>query len=365
MAEHADDPEWRLGLHRSQIDAIDEEIQKLLADRARHAQSIAKIKQESAREAVFYRPERERQILARVLERHEGPLPEEDVLRIFREIMGSCLALEHKLAVAYFGSEGSFTEGALRKHFGSAVEALPAPTIAEVFRRVSAEAVDFGVVPVENSAEGIVSHTHDLFMQSELVIVGEVVLRVRHQLMSCARNLADIKQVAAHPQALAQCREWLASHLPHSALVPVSNNAEAARRAVDDKTLAAIASREAASRWQLEILAADIEDAPDNTTRFFVIGRKPVGPSGHDKTSLLLSAPHTPGALSALLKPLADRGISLLRIESRPARWALWEYVFFVDIVGHESEAVVADALEELERCGRIVRRLGSYPLAL
>lgn len=365
MPDHPDDPEWQLREHRAQIDAIDEKIQELLATRAGHAQAIAKIKQEIGGETVFYRPERERQVLARVLERHQGPLPQEDVVRIFREIMGACLALEHKLTVAYFGPEGSFTEGALRKHFGSAVEALPAPTIAEVFRRVAARSADFGVVPVENSAEGIVSHTHDLFMQSSLVIVGEVVLRVHHQLMSLAPHLEDVKRVAAHPQALAQCREWIGHNLPGREMVAVSNNAEAARQAALDPSLAAIASREAAARWQLGILVSNIEDAPDNTTRFFVIGRTPAGPSGHDKTSLLLSAPHAPGSLHALLEPFARRGLSLLRIESRPARRALWEYVFFVDIVGHQSDAPVAEALLELEGEGRIVRRLGSYPQAI
>ncbi|MHB8253942.1 MAG: prephenate dehydratase [Acidiferrobacter sp.] len=365
MSELPEDPERRLSEHRAQIDSIDETLQQLLTSRASHAQAIAKIKQESDADPAFYRPERERQVLARVAERHQGPLPKADVLRIFREIMAACLALEHRLVVAYFGPEGSFTEGALRKHFGMAVDAMPVATIAEVFRCVTAKVADFGVVPVENSAEGIVSHTHDLFMQSPLVIVGEVVLRVHHQLMSRASGLAEVRRVAAHPQALAQCREWIGQHLPHAEQVAVANNAEAARRAVEDPTMAAIASREAAIRWQLDILAPNIEDAPDNTTRFFVIGRNPVGPSGHDKTTLLLAAPHTPGSLYALLEPFARRSISLLRIESRPARRALWEYVFFVDIAGHEGDAVIAEALAELERDGRIVRRLGSYPQAI
>ena len=365
MPKRPDDPESRLREHRAHIDSLDEQLQELLAGRANHAQAIAKIKQESDTDPLFYRPERERQVLASVSKRHQGPLPEADVLRIFREIMGACLALEHKLVVAYFGPEGSFTEGALRKHFGGAVDAVPMATIAEVFRCVTAKTADFGVVPVENSAEGIVNHTHDLFIQSSLVIVGEVVLRVRHQLMSSAQGLQDVKRVAAHPQALAQCREWIEGHLPHAEQVAVSNNAEAARRAVADPTMAAIASVEAAARWKLNILARNIEDAPDNTTRFFVIGRSPVGPSGQDKTTLLLAAPNHPGSLHALLEPFARRAISLMRIESRPARRALWEYVFFVDIAGHEEDAVIREALEELERDGRIVRRLGSYPQAI
>ncbi len=365
MSKRSDDPEWRLDEYRARIDALDEQIQELLAERARAAQEIAQIKQSRGGETVFYRPERERQVLAKVRARHQGPLPEEDVLRIFREIMGACLALEHTLTVAYFGPEGSFTEGALRKHFGGTAEALPVATIAEVFRAVTAKTADFGVVPVENSAEGIVGHTHDLLMRSPLVIVGEVVLRVHHQLLSRSATLGEIKQVAAHPQALAQCREWIDHHLRDCEQVAVSNNAEAARRAVDEPRLAAIASREAAAHWGLPILASNIEDAPDNATRFFVIGRNPVGPSGQDKTSLLLTAPHTPGSLHALIEPFARRGISLLRIESRPARRGLWEYVFFVDVAGHEKDPAIQEALAELERGGGVVRRLGSYPQAI
>ena len=365
MPEHSEDPEWRLRELRTRIDAIDAQLQELLEKRATCAQEIAKAKHERAIDPIFYRPERERQVLAQVAARHKGPLCKDDVLRIFREIMGACLALEHKLVVAYFGPEGSFTEGALRKHFGGAVDALPVTTIAEVFRSVATKAADFGVVPVENSAEGIVSHTHDLFIQSSAVIVGEVVLRVHHQLMSQAAALQDIKRVAAHPQALAQCREWIEHHLSNAEPVAVSNNAEAARRAAADPALAAIASTEAAARWQVPILACNIEDAPDNTTRFFVIGRDPVGPSGQDKTTLLLSAPHQAGSLHALLEPFARRGISLLRIESRPARRALWEYVFFVDIAGHQVDSAIREALEELEADGRVVRRLGSYPQAI
>ncbi len=364
MSERPDDPEWRLDERRARIDAIDEQIQRLLADRARTAQEIARVK-EACGDTMFYRPERERQVLARVRARHQGPLPEEDVLRIFREIMGSCLALEQALTVAYFGPEGSFTEGALRKHFGGAVAALPQATIAEVFRAVTAKAADFGVVPVENSAEGIVNHTHDLLMRSPLVIVGEVVLRVHHQLLARAQGLDEITHVAAHPQALAQCRGWIERHLAHCEQVAVSNNAEAARRAASESHLAAVASREAAAHWGLPILAANIEDAPDNATRFFVIGRHAVGPCGQDKTSLLLTAPHTPGSLHALLEPFARRGISLLRIESRPAQRALWEYVFFVDIAGHEKDPVIEEALAELEQRGGVVRRLGSYPQAV
>ncbi len=365
MAERPDDPEWRLREYRARIDAVDEEIQRLLAERAGHAQAIAGIKQEGGGGAVFYRPEREREVLERVRARHQGPLSEDDVLRIFREIMGACLALEHKLSVAYFGPEGSFTEGALRKHFGEAVDAVPLPTIAEVFRAVEAEVCDFGVVPAENSAEGIVTHTHDLLLASPLPIVGEVLLRVHHQLLAHSPALADVRRIAGHPQALAQCRAWIATHKPDAELVAVANNAEGARRASAEPGLAAIASLEAARRFALTVLASNIEDTPDNTTRFFVIGRTPVPATGTDKTSLVLTAPHRAGSLHELLEPFARRAISLLRIESRPARRALWEYVFFVDIAGHEQDAGIRDALAELTRDGRIVKRLGSYPQAL
>lgn len=366
MSGATDDSEWRLREHRQKIDAIDAALQNLLRERAEHAQAIAGIKQRFEADKAFYRPEREAQVLQQVVARHQGPLKQDDVVRIFREIMAACLALEQPLCAAYFGPEGSFTEGAMRKHFGSAVRGLPMPTIAEVFREVSAETAHFGVVPVENSTEGLVTHTHDLFLDSKLLIVGEVVLRIHHQLMArVGGDLAAIRRVAAHPQALAQCRAWLDAHLPHAERVPVANNAEAARQAASVPDLAAIASTEAAVRWELPIVAHNIEDVPDNSTRFLVIGDRPVAPSGADKTTLLLTTPHRPGSLYALLEPLARRDISLLRIEGRPSRRALWEYYFFVDIAGHEDEPEIREVLDEFERGGHLVRRLGSYPRAI
>lgn len=365
MPKASEEAGWRLSEHRDRIDALDKEIQELLAERARHAQTIAQIKHQYEPDRPFYRPEREIEVLQRVIDRHNGPLPQEDVVRIFREIMSACLALEQRMAVAFFGPEGSFTEAALRKHFGGTVRGVPFPTIGDVFREVATEGVEFGVVPVENSAEGIVGHTHDLFMNSKLVIMGEVILRVRHQLLARAQDLASINRVAAHPQALAQCREWLDTHLAHVERIAVSNNAEAARRAAEEDGLAAIASMEAAQRWQLIPLARNIEDTTDNSTRFLVIGRTRVGATGNDKTSLMLTASNEPGSLHALLEPFARRGISLVRIESRPSKRALWEYVFFIDIMGHEEDAPIAEALVELEAQGQLVKRLGSYPRAI
>ncbi len=365
MSSFTTEAERRLREYREKIDAIDEQVQVLLAERAAQAQMIARIKHEHAPGESFYRPEREAQVLERVAARHTGPLERDDVLRIFREIMAACLALEQPLAVAYFGPEGSFTEAALRKHFGGAVEAVPLASIGDVFREVAAETVAFGVVPVENSAEGVVTHTHDLFLHSSVRIVGEAVLRIHHQLMAKGEDPSVIRRVAAHPQALAQCREWLDVHWPALERLPVANNAEAARLAASDASLAAIASLEAAARWGLTVIARNIEDAPDNSTRFLIIGRQAVGPSGKDKTSLILSAPNVPGALHALLEPLARRGISLARIQSRPAKGALWEYVFFVDILGHEDNPAIRDTLAEFERDGRLLRRLGSYPRAM
>ncbi len=365
MSSSSTETERRLREYREKIDAIDEQLQALLAARAEQAQAIARIKHAHAPTQSFYRPEREAQVLEKVAARHAGPLDRDNVLRIFREIMAACLALEQPLAVAYFGPEGSFTEAALRKHFGGAVEAVPLASIKDVFREVTAGTVGFGVVPVENSAEGVVTHTHDLFFAASVRIVGEVVLRIHHQLMALGTDRSAIRRVAAHPQALAQCREWLDLHWPELERVPVANNAEAARRAAADGSLAAIASSEAAARWGLTVIARNIEDTPDNSTRFLVIGQEPVGRSGKDKTSLILSAPNIPGALHALLEPLARREISLARIQSRPAKGALWEYVFFIDILGHEEDSPIRDTLAEFEREGRLLRRLGSYPRAL
>jgi chorismate mutase / prephenate dehydratase len=352
---------------RSQIDAIDEKIHTLINDRARLAQLVGISKTREGRTVDFYRPEREAQVLRMARERNTGPLRDEEVLRLFREIMSACLAQQEPLKVAFLGPEGTFTQAAVLTHFGHSVRGLPLASIDEVFHEVEAASADFGVVPIENSTEGTVNHTLDRFLSSALKICGEVELRIHHSLMGMMSSLGRIERICSHPQSLAQCRVWLDEHLPSVERVPVSSNGEGARRARDEKGTAAIAGETAAEVYGLKILAAEIEDRPDNTTRFFVLGRKLFAPSGEDRTTLLVSMSHTdaPGALHRLLQPLAEHRVSMTRIESRPSHRRKWDYVFFIDIEGHADEAHVAKALEELKTRSSLFRVLGSYPRAV
>ncbi len=356
--------EQRLGTVRERIDAIDGELLRLISERAKCATEVARIKLETGGqggETAFYRPEREAAILRRVREQNPGPLAGETVARLFREVISACLALEQPMRVAYLGPEGTYTHSAALKQFGHAVEAVPCSAIDEIFRQVEARTVDFGVVPVENSTEGVVSHTLDMFLNSPLKISGEVELRVNHCLLSRAEGTAAIRRVYAHQQALAQCRRWLDEHLGQAERIPLASNAEAARLAAGEAGAAAIASQTAAEIYQLPVLAANIEDEPNNTTRFLVIGRHDVPPSGQDKTTLLLSTANRPGALHRMLEPLASSGISMTRIESRPSRRGTWDYVFFVDVEGHREEPRLASALQALQGEAAMVRVLGSY----
>ncbi|MHB1951534.1 MAG: prephenate dehydratase [Acidiferrobacteraceae bacterium] len=348
---------------REQIDSVDIRIQELVTRRAELVQRVAAVKMaEPGARATFYRPEREAEVLKEVRRRHRGPLPAGEMVRLFREIMSACLALEGPLKVAFLGPRGTYTEQAVLKHFGHSISALPVAGIDSVFQAVESGDASFGIVPVENSSEGAVSHTLDRFVQSPLRICGEVELRVRHCLLG--RASTRVKTVAAHPQALAQCRGWLERHLPKADLRSMPSNAEAAQLAAARRDTAAIAARSAAALYGLKVLAANIEDQPDNTTRFLVIGEQDAPPSGDDKTTLLVSTSNRPGALAALLVPLARRRISLSRIESRPSRQGRWEYVFFIDIEGHKSERRIAQAITELERRAAFCKWLGSYPRA-
>jgi chorismate mutase/prephenate dehydratase len=360
-------PRDDLGSIREHIDTIDARIHELLNERARFAQRVGISKTASGKAVDFYRPEREAQVLRKALERNRGPLRNEEIARLFREIMSACLAQQEPLKVAFLGPEGTFTQAAVLKHFGSSVRALPLPAIDEVFREVEGGIADFGVVPIENSSEGTVSHTLDMFLGSALKICGEVELRVQHHLMGRMNALSDVKRVCAHAQALAQCRGWLDEHLPEPERVPVSSNAEGARRARDERGTAAIASRAAAEIYGLNLLAEEIEDRSDNTTRFLVVGRKLFTPSGADRTTLLVSASGTddPGALFRLLEPFAEHGINMTRIESRPSRKRKWDYVFFIDVEGHVSDPPLAKALASLEARASLFKVLGSYPRAV
>src|SRR5271155_5108093 len=320
-----------LGNIRDSIDAIDARIHALLNERARFAQLVGISKSATGRAVDFYRPERESEVLRLALKRNQGPLRDEEIARLFREIMSACLAQQEPLKVAFLGPEGTFTQAAVLKHFGSSVRALPLPAIDEVFHEVEGGIADFGVVPIENSSEGTVNHTLDMFLSSALKICGEVELRIHHHLMGRMSVLADVRRVCAHAQALAQCRGWLDDQLPEAERVAVSSNAEGARRARDEGGSAAIASRAAAEVYGLNVLANEIEDRPDNTTRFLVVGRKLFSASGADRTTLLVSAADTDdaGALFRLLEPLSEHRVNMTRIESRPSRKRKWDYVFF------------------------------------
>ncbi len=341
---------------RGKIDELDGQIQALISQRADLARSMANAKKDAPRTIDFYRPEREAQVLRRVLERNKGPLRDEEMLRLFREIMSACLAQQEPLKVAYLGPEGTFTQAAVLKHFGHSVRALSLASIAEVFNEVETGVADFGVVPVENSTEGTVNNTLDMFMSSPLMICGEVELRIRQHLLTRETDLERITRVYSHPQSLAQCRAWLKETLPGVKCVAVSSNAEGARRARDEAEAAAIAGDAAAEIYGLQMLVSNIEDRPDNTTRFLVIGREIFAPSGSDKTSLMLSADDRPGALQYLLQPFATHRISMTKIESRPSRRGKWDYVFFVDIEGHAEEERLKPALAELEEAASLFR---------
>lgn len=350
---------------RKKIDALDMDLQDMLNMRASYAQQVAEIKRSVESEPEYYRPEREAAVLKKVQDRNQGPLSNEEVTRLFREVMSACLALEQVLKVAYLGPEGTFTQAAALKHFGHSINVSPMSSINEIFREVESGACHYGVVPVENSTEGVINHTLDMFMNSPLQICGEVELRIHHNLMSTADSIDKIKRVYSHSQSLAQCRGWLDTHLPGVDRVSVSSNAEAARLAHDSKDAAAIAGESAAEIYQLNYLSKNIEDDPDNTTRFLIVGRHPVSSNGHDKTSLLVSAGNKVGTLHRLLEPFVKHEISMTRIESRPSRRGMWDYVFFIDINGHIEDEVIKVAIEELNNEAMSVKVLGSYPRAV
>ena len=350
---------------REQIDALDEQIQDLISQRADIAQKVRQVKGDLAGPAAYYRPDREAQVLRRVIGRNRGPLSDTVMLRLYREIMSACLAQQEPLRVAYLGPEGTFTQQAVYRQFGHSVNAIAQPGIEDVFLQVQGGEADFGVVPVENSSQGIVSHTLDMFLHTDLKIAAEIELRIHQNLLTRARRLVDIERVYAHSQSLSQCKHWLAAHLPDVELIAVSSNAEAARRVRTQPDAAAIAGRHAAEVYGLPILFANIEDHVDNTTRFLVLGQDLLPPSGEDKTTLLVAGSDGPGALFRLLEPLARHGINMKRIESRPSRQGRWDYVFFIDVEGHVEDEPLRLAMETLNSEARMVKVLGSYPRAV
>jgi chorismate mutase / prephenate dehydratase len=359
---------------RGEIDRLNDLLLEQLNERAKLAREVGMLKVGQA-----YRPEREAQVLRRVKERNAGPLSDETVALLFREIMSACLALERPITVAYLGPKGTFSERATLKHFGLAAEAMPTSSIDEVFRAVESGAADFGVIPVENSTEGAVGRSLDLMPQTPMKVCGEVIVRIHHNLMMKTTALRDhdlmakgkprdfsgIKRVFSHGQSLGQCHEWLNANVPHAERVAVASNAEAARRAAEEAGSAAVAGEMAAEHYGLTILAANIEDEPNNTTRFLILGDYEPRPSGKDKTSMVLSARNRAGAVYEMLTPFATRGVSMTKFESRPSRVALWDYLFFVDIEGHRDDANVAAALAEVNGIAGYLKVLGSYPVAV
>ena len=359
-------PTQTLAALRAQIDAVDRELLGTLNRRAALAMEVGELKRLDG--SPVFRPERELQVIEGLVEANTGPLAHASIGPIWREIMSACRTLEATLSVAYLGPAGTFSEEAALGYFGHAMRPGPCASIDEVFRAVAAGAVDYGVVPIENSTEGVVTRSLDLLLSSTLSIIGEVSLRVQHHLLSRQPGLQEVRCVCAHPQALAQCQGWLGAHLPQVERRAVASNAEGARLAAEDATVAAIAGERAAAHWGLHVVHRAIQDDVHNRTRFAVIAdpaRHPApAATGHDCTSLVASVANRPGAVHDMLSPLKTHGVSMSRLESRPARSGQWEYYFYIDLQGHPEQPHVASALRELEQTCAFLRILGAYPMA-
>lgn len=349
---------------REQIDALDTQILELLNRRARVVVEVGEIKKLT--NSPVYRPEREAQVLASLVALNPGPLPSASVQVIFREVMSACRALERRVSVAYLGPVGTYSEQAMLRQFGQAIDAIPCASIDEVFRTTETGGADFGVVPVENSTEGVISRTLDLLLQTPLKICAEVALPIHHCLLTRSGKMEGIERICAHPQALAQCLNWLTRHYPNIERVAVSSNGEAARLAGERSDTAAVAGETAGKLYELTAVATQIQDEQDNVTRFAVLGNLITQTSGRDHTSLVVSVANQPGAVHTMLAPLANHGVSMTRFESRPNRSRSgdnpWTYYFYIDIEGHESDVKVAPALAELKALAGFFKVLGSYP---
>ncbi len=352
---------------RREIDAIDEEILKLLNQRAKLAKRAGEIKKSMGLEVHV--PEREREIINRIIrlnkELYGEEFPTEAVVHIYREIISACLSLEKELKIAYLGPKATFTHQAALEYFGFSAHYVPVSTIGDVFREVETGRVDYGVVPVENTTEGVVNYTLDMFLESDLKIVGEVVIPIKLNLLSTASGLENIKTVYSHRHALAQCKEWLRKNLPQASLIETESTAKACELVMELEDAGAIASEVAAYTYHLNILAENIQDNPNNYTRFLVIGKRWMKPTGKDKTSIIFAVKDEAGALYKALESFYRYGVNLTKIVSRPSKKKVWDYVFFVDLEGHTEEENVKKALELLQERSQMVKVLGSYPKAL
>jgi chorismate mutase/prephenate dehydratase len=361
----SDDPIVKL---RENIDALDEQLLELFNQRAGCAVEVARVKRElnedPEQSIEFFRPEREAQVMKRLQALNQGPLSDQEVARLIREVMSACLALEQPLKIAYLGPEGTYTQTAALKPFGHSVLTAPMSSIPDVFAAVESGQTNYGLVPVENSTEGVISHTLDMFIDSSLRVCGEVEIPINHYLASKSEDVSMVRHIYSHQQSFAQCRRWLDQNLPGVERIPVSSNAEAARLAASEDDAAVICGLPAVEIFDLKVCYEHIEDLSDNTTRFVVIGKQDVAPSGNDKTSILISTRNIPGALLGVLQPLADHGISMNKIESRPAQGYKWAYVFFIDVDGHQDDTNVINALNELKQQAALFKILGSYPKA-
>lgn len=358
----ADSLAERLQPLRERIDEIDHQLLTLLNERARVAQQVGEVKKDFNVDEPILKPEREAAILRRLQSVNAGPFTDQAVAAVWNEIISTCRGLEEVPAVAYLGPEGSFSEQAAYEHFGHFIEPVRCSSFDEVFHAVQTDQAVVGVVPVENSTEGAVNQTLDLLLNSSLHVLGERSIRIQHQLLTQSGTMQEVTRIVGHPQALAQCRQWLLAHYPDTPTVAASSNADAARQASVDATMAAIAGHTAAQAWGLQAVATGIQDDPHNRTRFLVVGTMDVPVSGSDKTSLILAVPNRAGAVHNMIAPLAKHGVSMSRLESRPARTGQWEYYFYVDVLGHQDDADVAAALAELKQEVAFFKILGSYP---
>lgn len=346
---------------RKKIDGIDQELVKLVNARAKLGIMAGKAK----KSAVKFRPSREAEVIAKVKAANQGPITDQTLEAVMREVISGCLNLEQPMRISYLGPQGTYSEDAARRRFGEMAQYLPCDSLEEVLSSLEKGNVDVAVLPIENSTEGSVGKTLDMLCETNMQICDEIYLPIHHQLLSVESSLDDIKQIFGHPQALAQCGTWLSRNLPRAEQTPVSSNGQAAKLAAGKESSAALASKRAAEVYGLQVLSVNVEDKPDNTTRFVVLGPQSADSNGNDKTSLICATRNQPGALLALLQVFDEHQINMVKLESRPANTGTWEYVFYIDIEGHHNDPTVASALAKLDSKSTFIKIIGSYPKAV